>query len=640
MNFLAGLAQAFADLIAPLESSLKDAASLESLLRRLGWSATVEPSELAAIQAAMGLEPLFTAVENAVQALSSGSGDVVSDAEALSSAAAAVIAQLTQLNAVNPSGLAAPFDEPEFWAQLPTDLVGYLVVTYLKTRHPYAFGVLSLLGVATAEAVTPPGTGRVPYVQYAIDFDQATQFVNAPGSVPGQLYGWNSPPKPFNFDLLLGTGRDFAVALGLPVRYRSPDQGLVTQYYSASNPALPTLTQLSVPFLSAAAPDGSGFVELGVLLLPIPSAGPSGSPTGLFLTPIVEGSGGVTVQLTPIFSLQTSGGFDATGAVGIEILPGSVALSAAPGASTIDAQVTIVGAPPQPWCIIGDPSSSNLSLGGASVSLGVRGAVATPELVLQLATGTGPAVGQGGGNLAVDLSDADGFLQSIIGDQVINVGFAGGIEWSSVSGFHVTGQASLAATIPVHVTIGNVLSVDTVYLAVTAGGTSQSISVAVALSGSLTLGPVTATADKVGVQLDVSPEPSGSGSLGNWDLQFGFKPPDGLGISVSASSIVEGGGYLSFGQNQYAGWADLSIDILDLKVYGLLETDPVSFLLIVQAGFPPIQLGLGFTLNDVGGLVGIDRSMSLDALQRRRPPGDADRHPLPRPAGEPSAPAC
>ena len=351
-----------------------------------------------------------------------------------------------------------------------------------------------------------------------------------------------------------------------------------------------------------------------MLLLPHPLRWTIGLPHGAVPDPDRRGQRRRHGPTDPNLFPSDKRGFRCDRGGRIEILPGSVALSAAPGASTIDAQVTIVGAPPQPWCIIGDPSSSNLSLGGASVSLGVRGAVATPELVLQLATGTGPAVGQGGGNLAVDLSDADGFLQSIIGDQVINVGFAGGIEWSSVSGFHVTGQASLAATIPVHVTIGNVLSVDTVYLAVTAGGTSQSISVAVALSGSLTLGPVTATADKVGVQLDVSPEPSGSGSLGNWDLQFGFKPPDGLGISVSASSIVEGGGYLSFGQNQYAGWADLSIDILDLKVYGLLETDPVSFLLIVQAGFPPIQLGLGFTLNDVGGLVGIDRSMSLDAL--------------------------
>jgi hypothetical protein len=112
-----------------------------------------------------------------------------------------------------------------------------------------------------------------------------------------------------------------------------------------------------------------------------------------------------------------------------------------------------------------------------------------------------------------------------------------------------------------------------------------------------------------------STNPLGATEVGFPDIDFGFKPPDGLGLSIDATPI-SGGGYIAFSQNQYAGWLELSIDILDLKILGLLDTEPeVSFLLIVQAGFPPIQLGFGFTLNDVGGLMGINRTMSLDALQ-------------------------
>ena len=44
-------------------------------------------------------------------------------------------------------------------------------------------------------------------------------------------------------------------------------------------------------------------------------------------------------------------------------------------------------------------------------------------------------------------------------------------------------------------------------------------------------------------------------------------------------------------------------------------SDGFSFLLIITFEFPPIQLGFGFTLNGVGGLGGINRTMVIDALQ-------------------------
>src|SRR5439155_18364772 len=40
-----------------------------------------------------------------------------------------------------------------------------------------------------------------------------------------------------------------------------------------------------------------------------------------------------------------------------------------------------------------------------------------------------------------------------------------------------------------------------------------------------------------------------------------------------------------------------------------------SLLLIVAVDLPPIQLGYGFTLNGVGGLLGVNRTMVVDALR-------------------------
>jgi hypothetical protein len=86
---------------------------------------------------------------------------------------------------------------------------------------------------------------------------------------------------------------------------------------------------------------------------------------------------------------------------------------------------------------------------------------------------------------------------------------------------------------------------------------------------------------------------------------------------------VAGGGYISFNpdKGQYAGVFDLSLaEIVQVKIIGVLDTilpdgsHGFSFLLIITFDFPPIQLGFGFTLNGVGGLGGVNRTMNTDAL--------------------------
>ena len=101
-----------------------------------------------------------------------------------------------------------------------------------------------------------------------------------------------------------------------------------------------------------------------------------------------------------------------------------------------------------------------------------------------------------------------------------------------------------------------------------------------------------------------------------------FKPPNGLGLAIDAG-VVAGGGYISFNpdKGQYAGVFDLSLaEIVQVKIIGVLDTilpdgsHGFSFLLIITFDFPPIQLGFGFTLNGVGGLGGVNRTMNTDAL--------------------------
>src|SRR5262249_11167878 len=103
-----------------------------------------------------------------------------------------------------------------------------------------------------------------------------------------------------------------------------------------------------------------------------------------------------------------------------------------------------------------------------------------------------------------------------------------------------------------------------------------------------------------------------------------FKPPSGLGLSIGGGP-VSGGGFLFFDPAlaQYAGAVQLEFSGIAVKAVGVLTTrlpggvDGFSLLVIVSAEFTPVQLGLGFTLDGVGGLWGVNRTVAVDPLRAR-----------------------
>src|SRR5262249_40906177 len=83
-------------------------------------------------------------------------------------------------------------------------------------------------------------------------------------------------------------------------------------------------------------------------------------------------------------------------------------------------------------------------------------------------------------------------------------------------------------------------------------------------------------------------------------------------------------------KEQYAGAMQLEFEGIALKAVGLLTTrlpggvPGYSLLVIVSAEFTPVQLGLGFTLNGVGGLLGINRTVAVDPLRAGLKTGPPD----------------
>ena len=62
-------------------------------------------------------------------------------------------------------------------------------------------------------------------------------------------------------------------------------------------------------------------------------------------------------------------------------------------------------------------------------------------------------------------------------------------------------------------------------------------------------------------------------------------------------------------------------DIVQVKIIGVLDTalpdgtPEFSLLLVITTEFPPLQLSFGFTLNGVGGIGGVNRTMATEALR-------------------------
>ncbi|HEX2647629.1 MAG TPA: DUF6603 domain-containing protein, partial [Candidatus Dormibacteraeota bacterium] len=120
------------------------------------------------------------------------------------------------------------------------------------------------------------------------------------------------------------------------------------------------------------------------------------------------------------------------------------------------------------------------------------------------------------------------------------------------------------------------------------------------------------------------------GNLGLANVGFGFKPPEGISVALSAPA-VSGVGFLDIDteHHQYLGAIAISVGDIDISAVGVLNTKlptgpGYSLIVVVSASFPPIELGFGFDLTGIGGLVGVNRTVDVPGLQALARSGGLD----------------
>ncbi len=219
--------------------------------------------------------------------------------------------------------------------------------------------------------------------------------------------------------------------------------------------------------------------------------------------------------------------------------------------------------------------------------------------------------------LVIAGGEGDGFLQKILSGVHMEAEAKLAFGMSLLSGFTFQGGAKFALEVGVNLDLGPI-RIPSVRFALAPASDQIGFDAGVLLN--CDLGPFKAVVEDIGLHSAIQFR---QGNLGPVDLDVSFKPPSGIGLSLD-TGVIKGGGYLRFdpAQGEYAGALELTFsEIIALKAIGIITTKlpdqskGFALLILVTAEFTPLQLGFGFTLIGVGGLLALNRTLDTEALR-------------------------
>jgi hypothetical protein len=472
-------------------------------------------------------------------------------------------------------------------AALPERLLHVALITWVKDRQPAVKSGFDFAGLFDDELVPgdPADASLPPHRLMRVRFDRLTPLLTDPAQHLSDLYGFGRPDfdglELFRRIKMLVDGTDFEALL-----IEAPGQPAVLEAYVFRLAVAPGPTPGLIVRLRIPAQKNFDFSV------------PLGGPWSATASSTARFEGGIELLLHP------------TNGVRIEPPTAAASIEAAFGlkAETADAS---------PMILIGQAGGSRLELQRFSIRLPIRlsasiGA-ASPEAQF------GAEMELKGGKIVIDASQADGFIATILGGIKVESAFEVGAAFDTENGLRFTGSATIEIAIPSHLELGP-LTIPNVYII--GGFQDGTIPIELSADLGLKLGPIAASVNRLGAKAAISFPPEG-GNAGVAQVDVRFKPPNGVGLAVDAGP-VKGGGYLYIDteREEYAGALELVFsEWIALRAIGLITTrmpdgsKGFSMLIIITVEFGTgIQLGFGFTLIGVGGLLGIHRIVKIEPL--------------------------
>jgi hypothetical protein len=541
-------------------------------------------------------------------------GDPIESAEAIALVtrlAAAVNAIANSTDNSFPGGV----DVATFKATIARDLLDYAFAAHLL--HHRALGTVLKLAGLLRVINTPAAGARQRYLKYEVAWSRLGTLLTDPAKGFREAFEWEST-TPLTSSAVLDVGALLqSHGLRLSVFQASPD--LLAFINRGATTPVDNIFGLDLAF-EALLPDAIETLA-GIQLVAFPPTAVRGPAIGVL--PYAPLGGAMEVPLSDTLSLAIGGTADFTRGIAILLAPGQppeVQAGFLGGVTAKPPEVRLgLKLKPDP----GEPERRLLGAADASrLAINKLGLAIVARLVSPSELDAFVEVQVDGARIVVKPApdEPDSFLASLVGPEGLSAQFSFGVRLSSRSGFGFTGSGGLEASFPLHVALGPV-EFQAITLGLKPRGQDVDVEVGATVVGKL--GPLRLVVEGAGFKLiGRFPDPP-NGNLGPLDLGFGFKPPTGVGLSIDAGP-VKGGGFLSFDtdRQEYAGALELTFnDFLSLKAIGLVTTrmpdgsKGFSVLAIITAEFSPgLQLGFGFTLLGVGGLLGLNRTVVLEAL--------------------------
>lgn len=469
----------------------------------------------------------------------------------------------------------------EAWQSLATRLPGYLIFRWVRDFHPRTFVVMDFLNLWKRSGGA-----------FGLDLDQATRFVTEPAPTVTQLF---APDEEVDITAFVGLIQRLVALSGLarpirPVRY---------------------IDKSSVEDFSAEPP--RGLMEFSIL--------PEGIATNTALDFFLDLTG-QTLDLgmvlgtdeTLILPLgedwRVEAGIDGDTGVGFQFNP-TQGVVVDNDAASARASLKLIGEPQEPWRIVGFEKGPQLTLSKVLIEAEAALNANDPSLAVRL--------GFEGLKLHIGMEESDGFIAEAIPVESLNAVFSAELGWASDSGLNLTSSGPSSFDIPLNLSIGPV-SIPAV--SVTLTPQDPGIDLKFGLSVGADLGFLQVVVHDVGASVRVRPGDADTSTFGDIALEFGFQPPTGLGLSIgNPKGPIGGGGFLNADHEagRYDGILDLQVVKVGITAIVIIDTKALDsgawsmfFALFIE--FPSIELVMGLTLDGVGGVAGINRTLEPEAL--------------------------
>lgn len=498
------------------------------------------------------------------------------------------------------------------------EIFDYLIIRYLSIKKPFVHSLLYALGVIEQDKIDET-VRDIPYLRTRLNWSRIVDFIGDNKKWAREVYGWNGnpgagDPKSLDYELLINAISLVLESSGYSIVVVKEFTPAELDGFLKNIPSSPSIKHYGGQFpiiqkdLDEIDSEGNPEFtnEAGLNLMPYGDYN-SIDNLGFALALYTKGGANTDSQISERVTLKINIEVDLNNTVYIAIQPSGIKPHVGEGLN-LKSSVEVIYSESDDTLIslltIGE--TTKLEIGALKAAIGgdLKGDLFISGGVEKL-------------KATIDLSVIPLLGNFVSEPIIIDVGDVS-VKWQKDKGVSFDGGNNMEIVLPTHINLGP-LNVSGLGLAL---DFAEIPNFTFDFSGKLSLGVLDLSFESVGFKTVLVE--TVNGILGNYDPKISLKPPSGLGIVINAGVVV-GGGYLYFDleKGEYAGALELTIaGFISVKAIGLISTkmpdgsNGFSLLVIITAEFfPPFQLGYGFTLNAVGGLLGLNRTVLLDPLR-------------------------